>query len=64
MMEIISSAHHVSVTPCTIGADVLLLDDSKSTQITGMELSINIFELSTCLTEATTYLFKPLSRMD
>lgn len=65
----ISSAHSVPVAPSTIGADVLLHDYSKSTQITGKELSINFFELSTCLTQGTAYSFKPqlhkpLSRMD
>lgn len=55
----ISSAHSVSVAPSTIGTDVRLLDDSKSTQIMGKELSINLFQLSTCLTEPAAYLFKP-----
>lgn len=65
----ISSAHSVPVSPSTVDADVLLHDDSKSTQIMGKELSINFFKLSTCLIEATAYLLKPqlhkpLSRMD
>lgn len=65
----ISSAHSVAVAPSAVSVDVLLNDDSKSTQIMRKELSINFFELSTCLTEATAYLLKPqlhkpLSRTD
>lgn len=54
-MGTISSAHSVSAATSTIGADVLLHDDLKSIPIIGKELSINFFELSTCLTEATVY---------
>lgn len=65
----ISLAHSVPVALTTICVDVLLHYDSRSTQITGNEVSIYFFEFSICLTEATAYLFKPqlhkpLSGMD